>query len=73
MHQIGTPHPVRNPPVRADRNRVSGEAQVVAPSIGQPRMSSVSRAGSKVAAIVPRRKTGPNEPMTTAVNFNQPL
>jgi hypothetical protein len=33
----------------------------------------VNRAGSWVDFIVPKKKTGPNAPMTTAVTFNQSL
>jgi transcriptional regulator with XRE-family HTH domain len=72
-HQIITPQPSRNPPVTADRNRVSGEAKVVASSIGQLRISRVRRAGSIVSGIDPRKNTGPNDPTTIAVIFSQNL
>ena len=71
--QIVTPQPRRNPPVRAERNRVSGESYVDMPSTGQLKKSKVHRAGSEVASIVPRKNTGPNEPTTKAVTFNHDL
>lgn len=67
------PHPKRKPPVRADKNLVSGCEYVVAPSIGKLNISSVKRAGSIVDTIVPKKKTGPNEPMIIAVIFSQNL
>jgi len=72
-HQIITPQPNRNPPVNADKNLVSDEAYVVVPSIGQLNRSRVSLAGSRVDAMVPKKKTGPKEPITTAVIFSQNL
>ena len=68
-----TPQPTRNPPVSADKNRVSGELYVLLPSIGQLRKSSVSLASSRVGAIVPKKKMGPKEPITTAVILSQNL
>ena len=65
-----TPHPNKNPPVSADKNRVSGWSNVVMPSTGQLKRSSVHRAGSRVRAIVPKKNTGPNDPMTNAVTFS---
>lgn len=68
-----TPQPNRKPPVSADRKCVSGWPKVVAASIGQLSRSSVNRAGSLVAGIVPRKNTGPKEPITKAVSLSQRL
>jgi hypothetical protein len=43
------------------------------PSIGKLSRSRVNLAGSEVGSIVPKKKTGPKEPITIAVIFNQNL
>ena len=67
-HPIQTPQPNRNPPVSADKNLVVGASKFCKPSMGKLRRSSDHLAGSEVGSIVPKKKIGPNEPITIEVN-----